>query len=206
MAKRGFKDKLIARDAIDEELRLIEGSDVDYITKTGKVYCDYGDDMFLKKSCFPNNHNGYIYVSLHMSNGKQIQRRVHRLVAEAFIEKPNENCDVVMHIDNNKANNDVSNLKWGTVSDNTRQAYNDGLAENDKGFDNSQSMPIAVFTLDGALKNVYGSVSIASKQEGVSKTGILFQAKHLVKNPTKYNKSRRYFRFLNEYIEKGFIL
>ena len=48
-----------------------------------------------------------------------ISRHVHRLVAEAFIEKPEdkEKC-WVDHIDGNRANNNVDNLRWVTPSEN----------------------------------------------------------------------------------------
>lgn len=71
--------------------------------------------------------NGYVYVDLY-KNGKEKWYRVHRLVAETFIPNPN-NLPSVMHLDNNKSNNFVNNLKWGTVSENTQQAYDDGLID-----------------------------------------------------------------------------
>lgn len=49
MARRLLKDKLINRQDIDEELFLIDGSETDYITKTGKIYKDYGDNKFYLK-------------------------------------------------------------------------------------------------------------------------------------------------------------
>lgn len=70
---------------------------------------------------------GYMYVSL-MINGKAHQRRVHRLVALAFIPNP-ENKSDVNHIDGNKANNCVSNLEWCTASENLHHAYETGLRE-----------------------------------------------------------------------------
>jgi hypothetical protein len=44
---------------------------------------------------------------------------VHRLVAEAFIPNPN-NYPTVDHIDRNRQNNKVTNLRWCTLSDNMK--------------------------------------------------------------------------------------
>ena len=68
---------------------------------------------------------GYATVSL-WKNNKMKHKLVHRLVAMAFILNPN-NLPIVMHKDNNKLNNHISNLKWGTIAENTKQAYDDGL-------------------------------------------------------------------------------
>lgn len=57
---------------------------------------------------------------------------VHRLVAEFFIPNPN-NYPNVCHKDNNKNNNSVDNLYWGTQSDNIKQSVIDGTH---KGFAN----------------------------------------------------------------------
>lgn len=50
MAKKNYKDKLVKRENITEEMKLIEGSDTDYITPSGQVYKDYGDGFFPKKT------------------------------------------------------------------------------------------------------------------------------------------------------------
>lgn len=56
--------------------------------------------------------DGYYYVDLR-KNGKDIKCRIHRLVADAFIDNP-EDKPVVHHKDTNRKNNKVSNLEWLT--------------------------------------------------------------------------------------------
>lgn len=68
-------------------------------------------------------HNGYLRVKF--IKNKKIQKvRVHRLVAEAFIEKPKLE---VNHIDGNKKNNNVENLEWVTPKENKKHAWIMGL-------------------------------------------------------------------------------
>jgi hypothetical protein len=50
---------------------------------------------------------------------------VSRLTANAFITNPN-NLPNVCHKDNDKSNNSVDNLYWGTQSDNIKQCVKDG--------------------------------------------------------------------------------
>ena len=56
------------------------------------------------------DHKGYLYVRLYNVNGfKSI--KVHKLVAQTFIENK-ENKPTIDHIDRNKENNNVDNLKY----------------------------------------------------------------------------------------------
>jgi len=68
--------------------------------------------------------DGYYKVSL--CDGKTHYKRVNRLVAEAFIPKV-EGKNIVNHIDLNKLNNNVDNLEWSTIKENTIHAYNNNI-------------------------------------------------------------------------------
>jgi len=58
------------------------------------------------------NNNGYCELILH-KNKKYKHYRVHRLVAEAFIENPN-NYPIINHKDGNRRNNIKENIEWCT--------------------------------------------------------------------------------------------
>lgn len=62
----------------------------------------------IKKTC--TDKYGYSFVSLYKGQKKKICK-VHRLVAEAFIENKN-NFPQINHKDEQKTNNAVSNLEW----------------------------------------------------------------------------------------------
>lgn len=52
---------------------------------------------------------------------------VHILVCKAFHGLPISASMVVMHLDDDRFNNTPTNLRWGTVSENTQSAYDNGL-------------------------------------------------------------------------------
>ena len=110
---------------MDKEWRDIKGYEGLYkISSNGEIYSLIsGKERKLKIS----KSNGYVLIDLY-KDGIGKWYRVHRLVAEAFIPNPN-NLPIVMHLDNNKQNNHYTNLKWGTISENTQQAFDDELID-----------------------------------------------------------------------------
>tara|TARA_R110000868_G_scaffold61031_1_gene185636 strand:- start:26 stop:529 length:504 start_codon:yes stop_codon:yes gene_type:complete len=68
---------------------------------------------------------GYQYVTL-CKNGTRRNRFIHRLVAQVFIENP-ENKLEVNHKNGNKYDNNLSNLEWVTPSENIKHAIKLGL-------------------------------------------------------------------------------
>lgn len=70
------------------------------------------------------NKDGYLQCKL-CRNGAYVTKRIHRLVAEAFL--PNPLClEDVNHKDADRANCRVDNLEWMTHEDNVRQSIEEG--------------------------------------------------------------------------------
>lgn len=70
---------------------------------------------------------GYLKVRTSIDKEKT-SIKIHRAVAEAFIPNP-DNKPQVDHIDGNKANNNVSNLRWATNRENFDYSVANGLRE-----------------------------------------------------------------------------
>ena len=81
------------------------------------------------------NKQGYyqVCVSLGSRKNKHVFK-IHRAVAETFIENANDKPQI-NHIDGNKLNNNLYNLEWSTSSENIRHAYDIGLAKGKRGED-----------------------------------------------------------------------
>ena len=73
---------------------------------------------------------GYLLVSL-SKDGHRKTLKVHRLVAKAFIQNPN-NLGTVNHKDEVKTNNVASNLEWMSRADNKRYSANKSVQMFDK--------------------------------------------------------------------------
>ena len=60
---------------------------------------------------------GYLFVYIKDNNGKYYNKRIHRLIAEAFIPNP-DNKPYIDHINTDKTDNRIKNLRWATMSEN----------------------------------------------------------------------------------------
>lgn len=61
---------------------------------------------------------GYLTVSLRVGYKKYKSHRVHRLVALAFLPNP-ESLSIVDHIDGDRENNRLENLRWCSIAQNS---------------------------------------------------------------------------------------
>lgn len=88
------------------------------INKNGDIYsCKYKKN--LKQNICGSN---YYYVSLR-KNGRSKKHKVHRLVLSQWI--PNvDNKPHIDHIDRNKINNCLTNLRWTTCQENSHNKAN----------------------------------------------------------------------------------
>lgn len=76
-----------------------------------------------EKIMLPNlRPDGYMAIGL-SKNGVTKTKTVHRLVASAFLENPN-NLEMINHKDENRSNNAVSNLEWCSRSYNQIYSIN----------------------------------------------------------------------------------
>ena len=75
----------------------------------------------------PLSKTGYPHISIYQAEeGKRTTIKIHRIVAQLFIQNPC-NYNLVMHLDDNKSNNYYKNLKWGTSLENNRDAMSKGI-------------------------------------------------------------------------------
>lgn len=65
--------------------------------------------------------NGYLFVCLR-NNNKHHSKKIHHLVMEAFVGPRPEGL-VVLHKDNDRLNNSLINLEYGTMAKNTQDYF-----------------------------------------------------------------------------------
>lgn len=100
------------------DIKKLDGYDRYYVSSSGKVYTTVkGELQELKPLTLPG---GYLVANIYRpKDHKRTPLKIHRLVAEYFIPNP-LNKPEVHHIDENKTNNNVSNLAWVTRLENAR--------------------------------------------------------------------------------------
>ena len=78
-----------------------------YVSEHGEVY-----DKKFEKLMTPNINGGYKCLNLYRDDGKKVLEKVHRCVAYAYLTKPDNAENIVIHKTEDRLNNHVSNLEW----------------------------------------------------------------------------------------------
>ena len=99
-----------------------------YALENGTIY-SYQAARFLATDI--KHRSGYFFLSTKLLNeqGQSKQRLVHSIIAEAFLGKCPKGLEI-SHLDHNKSNNAVSNLKYTTRLENMRQSWQEGRMAN----------------------------------------------------------------------------
>lgn len=140
-----------------EQWKKIEGYEDYLVSNLGKIYSTISNKTL---SSWELNDMGYRVVAL-----RRKKFLVHRLVAEAYIDNP-DNLPQVHHIDNDRSNNRVDNLAWVTAEENlsemrSRNGDTSGTAR--KALLKVSSKPVYKVSLDGVILAEYPSVTKAAE-------------------------------------------
>ena len=130
----------------NEQWKDIFGYDGVYqVSDLGRVRSNkYGKTMIRRAS---KDKDGYLFIGL-WKDGKQKTVKVHRLVAQAFIENYNIFNNEVNHKDENKQNNNVENLEFCDIKYNSNfGTRNERIAA--KNTNGKLSKPVLQYDLEG---------------------------------------------------------
>lgn len=120
------------------------------------------------------------YICVYLSKNKEHKNLlVHRLVAKAFIQNPN-NLPCVNHKDEDKTNNCVDNLEWCDY------AYNSNYGTKNKRMFNNRTKKPVVQIFNGKVIKVYNYL-IEVEKDGFSKGNVCACCKGMIKQYKGYN-------------------
>jgi hypothetical protein len=128
--------------------------------------------------------DGYHLILLYNEKGR-VTRKVHRLVAEYFVDNP-DNKPHVNHKDGNKKNNNANNLEWVTPSENTQHSF-DVLGKKTQ-FSYGKRPVVQKDKITGAIIKVHESAKDAEK-DGFYRQNIVGVCKGRAKTHRGYSWS-----------------
>ena len=146
------------------------------ISNMGRLKSFAQDKVYGKIKAGHQEHKGYLVAKLYDGNHGSEHRKVHRIVAEAFLDNP-DHLPYINHKDEDKTNNRVDNLEWCTNEYN----MNYGTRNERAGLSNRNCPTTSkgVYSEDenGNIE-YFPSVGEASRQTGLQHANIVRALKH----------------------------
>ena len=190
-----------------EEWKDIPGYEGEYqASNLGRIKSlKFGKEKILRPGKDTDN---YLCVCL-SKDGKQKTYRIHRIVAETFIDKIEEK-NFVDHIDSNKQNNNVNNLRWCTQKENCNfELCKKHHSESQKGEKNSMYGKTGAWkgktgklhhksktVLCLELNKIYGSTMEAERETGINHSNIGMCCNGKLQSAGKLNGEKLHWRYL----------
>ncbi len=128
-----------------------------YVTRNGHIWASSMSGWISEANL---KYDGYVKVSIYSYHKKRaVYDLMHRVVAKAFIDNP-ENKLHVNHKDGNKENNEESNLEWAHPWENLEHARNSGTRKR-------VTDDIGIHKICKVLENGVGSPTAIAQQLGL---------------------------------------
>lgn len=115
--------------------------------------------------------DGYRRVTINLKGRKKHASGIHRLVLEAFVGPCPDGC-AASHLDGDKTNNMLSNLKWETWSVNNLRRVEHGRLPLGSNIKSSKLTEDQVKEIRASYTGAHGELTALSKKFGVSRTNI----------------------------------
>ena len=143
------------------------------IYSDGRIYSKKTDKFLTPRI----NRFGYYMVTMRI-NGKLHTPTVHRIVAETFLEN-DDNLPQVNHIDENKLNNDVSNLEFCTAKYNSNYGTRLKRVSNTRRAKHCKGKPVRQLDLYNNIVHLYPSTKEAGRALGIDPSNIAKVCNHI---------------------------
>ena len=171
---------------VSEEWRDIKDYEGLYkISNRGNIISNKGNQIKQLKHSF--NKFGYQITTLRKNNNPKVFY-VHRLVAQAFIPNP-DNKPCIDHINTDKTDNRVENLRWCTQKENcnnqtTIENYKNRIFFQSEKHPNSK--PILQFSKDGEFIRKWNCAADVEREMNIYATNITACCKEIQKTAYGY--------------------
>jgi len=142
---------------------------------------------------------GYMRTRVVTADGQEAKYPVHRLVAMAFLPAPLEGQTHIDHIDGNRSNNHVSNLRWCTPKENNNYA---GTVVRKEAAHRIAEASLKRKVLCENTGEEFASMTEAAKHFNISLSAVTQSCRKFAegkpRRPTKFGKPVMHFRLLEE--------